>query len=211
MDAGSIENLARITGTGINGTVPATSTDGASTTSTGKTAISLQKTVDKAKYSAGELLTYTFVVTNTGTTTLNSLNLSETSFTGTGLLSAIDCGAGIPTSLAPGASFTCTATYQVTDDDIDLGSISNTASATGTGMGGVPVDGTGTAKSKAKTATGGVEDGEGDHVGANTGLPGGGALNWPLIALGSLLAFSAMGIAVIFWLRRKREHEADAE
>ena len=36
-----------------------------------------------------------------------------------------------PTSLAPAASITCTATYTVTQADIDAGSVTNVASASG--------------------------------------------------------------------------------
>ena len=44
-------------------------------------------------------------------------------------LSAIACPA---TTLAPGASETCTATYTTTQADVDAGSITNTGTATGT-------------------------------------------------------------------------------
>ena len=75
--------------------------------------------------SLGDTLTYTFNVTNDGNVNLTSVDVTDP-MTG---LSALSCGA---TSLAPNASMTCTATYTVTQADVDAGSIYNTATATGT-------------------------------------------------------------------------------
>ena len=49
-------------------------------------------------------------------------------------LSAINCG-GV-TTLAAGASVTCTATYTTTQADVDRGSIANTGTAKGTAPSG---------------------------------------------------------------------------
>ncbi len=55
----------------------------------------LVKTADSATYSAGDVVTYTFTTTNTGTTTLSDVEVSDTGLTG---LSALSCdpGAGDP-------------------------------------------------------------------------------------------------------------------
>lgn len=85
---------------------------------------------------AGQLITYTYVVTNTGGATLNNVSLSE-AHNGSGpppvpgaeFLSS-DVGAsgdstdatpndGIWSVLAPGDSITMTATYTVTQSDVD--------------------------------------------------------------------------------------------
>lgn len=77
--------------------------------------------------SAGQTVTYSFVVTNTGNVTLNTVKVTDTDFSGTGSLSAINCPS---TSLVAGQVETCTATYQATQADVDAGSITNTAQVT---------------------------------------------------------------------------------
>ncbi|WP_309102173.1 GEVED domain-containing protein [Microbacterium sp.] len=84
-----------------------------------------------AASSVGDDITYSFLVTNTGNVTLADVTVVEGDFTGAGELSDVDCAAGAA-SLAPGASVTCTATYELTQTDVDAGSISNTATATAT-------------------------------------------------------------------------------
>jgi uncharacterized repeat protein (TIGR01451 family) len=81
---------------------------------------------------AGELVTYTFHVKNTGNVTLTNVTVNEGSFSGTGTLSKPTCPPAAA-SMASGASVDCTATYTVTQADINAGaSIANTATATGT-------------------------------------------------------------------------------
>ncbi|WP_336641359.1 DUF7507 domain-containing protein [Microbacterium sp. USHLN272] len=82
-----------------------------------------------------EEVTYSFVVTNTGNVTLQSVAVVEGEFTGSGDLSAVDCGDASRT-LDPDDQLICEATYVITQDDVDAGSLSNTATATGTGPGG---------------------------------------------------------------------------
>lgn len=85
---------------------------------------------------AGDVVTYRFLVTNTGDTALTSVTVQETAFTGTGDLGPITCGTppvnNGQVALAVGASTTCTATYRTTQADIDAGTIRNTAIAIGT-------------------------------------------------------------------------------
>ena len=66
----------------------------------------------------GEVITYNYYVTNTGNTTLTAVSVSETAFNGTGGTTAVTPSGGAST-LAPGASTTFTATYPVTQNDID--------------------------------------------------------------------------------------------
>ena len=72
----------------------------------------------------GDAIGYSYVVTNTGNVTVSNIAVSD-SLAG---LSAVTCPV---TSLAPGDSTTCTATYKITQADIDAGHVANTAFATG--------------------------------------------------------------------------------
>jgi len=79
--------------------------------------------------SAGDTLTYTYFVTNCGNVTLDVINVNEVEadFTGTGPLPEIESDT---TVLIPSESFTTTAIYVITQDDIDAGSIDNQALVT---------------------------------------------------------------------------------
>ncbi|WP_434317310.1 DUF7507 domain-containing protein [Leifsonia sp. P73] len=73
-------------------------------------------------------MTYTYTVTNTGNTPLTGIGITETAFTGTGTAPVPSCPS---TTLAPGESEQCTASYDATAADIDTGTISNAAVAGG--------------------------------------------------------------------------------
>nr|WP_272944022.1 hypothetical protein [Micromonospora lupini] len=99
--------------------------------------ISITKSVTPTVVStSGDVVTYRFVVTNTGNTPLSAVTVDETEFSGTGTPGAITCGtppvANGSVALPAGASTTCTSTYAVTAADIDAGTITNTAVAAGT-------------------------------------------------------------------------------
>ncbi|MFG1914587.1 hypothetical protein [Micromonospora sp. NPDC048898] len=99
--------------------------------------IAITKAVTPSVVSAaGDPVTYQFVVTNTGNTSLSAVTVDETEFSGTGTPGAITCGtppvASGSVTLTAGASTTCTSTYAVTAADIAAGRITNTAVATGT-------------------------------------------------------------------------------
>ncbi|QLE00027.1 DUF11 domain-containing protein [Galbibacter sp. BG1] len=83
----------------------------------------------------GDIIEYTFEVTNTGNVTVSGIVIDDGTIGVTGL--AIN-----PTTLAAGAVGTATATYQITQADIDSGSVSNSAVATGTDPDGDPVEDT---------------------------------------------------------------------
>ncbi len=72
---------------------------------------------------AGDRLNYTFLVTNTGNVTLTAVGVTDAKVTN------LTCPS---TTLAPGASTTCTGSYLLTQADVDAGHLSNTATATGT-------------------------------------------------------------------------------
>ncbi|HZU94221.1 MAG TPA: GEVED domain-containing protein, partial [Microbacterium sp.] len=138
VDAGSVTNTATATGTPPGGGDPIESDPSTvEITSTSAPAITIVKTADADELVVGETVTYSFLVKNTGNVSLSDVTVAEGEFSGAGDVSAIDCPA---TVLAPGADFTCTATYVVQQADVDAGSVTNTATATGTPPTGDPVD-----------------------------------------------------------------------
>ncbi len=69
------------------------------------------------------MISYGYVVTNTGNVTLpGPFSVSDDK--------ATDESCPATATLAPGASITCTASYTITQADIDAGSVVNVASAT---------------------------------------------------------------------------------
>ncbi|ROR55341.1 putative repeat protein (TIGR01451 family) [Luteococcus japonicus] len=132
MDAGQVNNTATATGTDVTGTT-VTKTGSAVLRTTQSPKLDVTKTASPTTVSTvGDQVTYTFVVTNSGNVTVNDLALTDPMFTP----QAITCPA---TSLAPGASTTCTRTWTVTQAQVDAGTFTNTATATGTTATGAPV------------------------------------------------------------------------
>ncbi|MBK0296264.1 DUF11 domain-containing protein, partial [Bacillus sp. S34] len=78
---------------------------------------------------AGDTLAYTFRATNSGNQTLTGVTISDP-HAGLGTLTYTWSGAA--GRLAPGQSVTATASYTVTQADVDAGAITNTATVTGT-------------------------------------------------------------------------------
>ncbi|WP_124057900.1 DUF7507 domain-containing protein [Vaginisenegalia massiliensis] len=123
LDRGSILNDAVATGTSPAGLI-VTDPGEARLESTATPAISLVKDVLPTTYAnVGDKLTYSFLVTNTGPITLRDVHIDDPLFSGGVTLAK--------TTLAPGESTTGTASYQVTQADIDNGRRENTAYAHG--------------------------------------------------------------------------------
>lgn len=120
--------------------------------------IVLFKTVDDSALSIppviGEIVTYTYTVTNTGNISIQNVTVSETTFSGTGILpipgaEVISSNtSGLSVDAAPNASIdnlgvgdlaTFTADYAITQADLNSGLINNQATATGDNVTGTPV------------------------------------------------------------------------
>ncbi len=130
VDAGSVDNTATASGTPPTGPAVASAPDSTSTPTSTVATMSLDKTaaapVDvntNGRVDAGDTIAYSFLVTNTGAQTLTGVGVADPK---TG---PVTC---TPSTLAPGASVTCTASYTITQADVDAGSVANTAIATGT-------------------------------------------------------------------------------
>ncbi len=87
-------------------------------------ALSIAKTALPATYSTvGQVINYSFQVTNSGNVTLSGpFTVSDDQ--------ATDESCPATASLAPGASITCSASYTITQGDLNAGSVTNIATAT---------------------------------------------------------------------------------
>lgn len=103
---------------------------------------------DKVYTKVGDTITYSFVATNTtprapSSTTLNTslstVRITEDAFSGVGDMTALSCLPAQGSTLASGASMTCTATYVVQQGDLDTAPLTNVARATGTPAAGAVV------------------------------------------------------------------------
>ena len=137
IDAGSVDNIARATGTTPSGRPVESPPDTTSTPVVGPASLALDKQASLVDANSngvgdvGERISYSFTVTNTGSRTLATVVVSDPMFPG------LTCPTG---SLQPGASLTCgPVTHQITQADVDAGSVQNTATATGTTTSGTPV------------------------------------------------------------------------
>ncbi len=122
MDAGEVVNLATASGTAPDGS-DVTATDTTTTSIAAAPSLVLDKRADAPTgHVAGSTIDYTFVATNTGNVTLDPVAISDPRV-----------GLSCPdTTLLPGAATVCTATYSLTQADVDSGHFANTATATGT-------------------------------------------------------------------------------
>ncbi|WP_454557406.1 DUF7507 domain-containing protein, partial [Neolewinella lacunae] len=148
LDAGRVTNQALVTGTDPNDLPVTDESDDDNNMEDEPTETPIQQTPDlglikTSSYNAvTRVITYTYTVTNTGNVTLDDITVTEQAidFTGTGTLPVptyvsggadLD-GEGDALDLAPGAGMVFSATYTVTQADIDAGSVTNQALGTGT-------------------------------------------------------------------------------
>ena len=126
IDAGQVLNNATASGKDPRGN-DVTGADTETVTLPPLPALTVDKTTTSSSYqTVGDVLTYSYLVRNTGNTTLaGPITVADDVVNGAG--GSVSCPAG---SLAPAATLTCSATYTVTQADIDAGDVTNIASAT---------------------------------------------------------------------------------
>ncbi len=138
VDAGRVDNQATVMGTDPFG-VDQSDLSGAtfaddtplSTPFVDEPSIAVVKTADTSALQSpprpGDVITYAFEIRNTGNVTLTNIRLADP-------LPGIMISGGPIVALAPGAvdGGTFTATYAITQDDINAGQVTNQATATGT-------------------------------------------------------------------------------
>lgn len=134
IDAGEVENWANVNGTSPDGQEP-TDRDDAATTIEAKPAILLEKVADPEHIVAenakpGTPINYTLIITNTGNVTLTGVNITD-ALDGISDITYNWDGCVAEGTLSPGQSATATATYALTQDDVENGSVTNTATAHG--------------------------------------------------------------------------------
>lgn len=190
VDAGEVTNSATAEGTTPGGAVATSNESSAVVEAPAAPSIDLQKSSDTDRLrSAGQVVTYTFTLTNTGNVTVSDLEVVEGSFSGTGDLSPVVCP---DIALAPGDDAECTATYRVTQADIDAEEgLTNTATATALGPDGQSVE------SDPSTA-------EIDGPSLLAGLPDAGSPEGMALLGGLGLALLAGGGTLVVATRRRR-------
>ena len=114
--------------------VPLNSASGTTTPIT-KT-LTLTATANPSTYNQlGQVITYTYEIKNSGNATLGPAQFTVTnSHIST---TPLNCGT-LDTTLAPGATVSCTATYSITQTDLNANSVTNIATASGGGAGASP-------------------------------------------------------------------------
>jgi uncharacterized repeat protein (TIGR01451 family) len=127
LNAGSVVNIATVNGDPASGTL-APQTDTETVNAVQSPELSLDKDTDDTTFAAiGDELSYSYTVTNTGNVEITDIAISDDR------IAVVACP---ETTLAPGEMTICTASYSVTQDDLDAGEVTNIASATGTPAGG---------------------------------------------------------------------------
>ncbi len=125
VNAGSVTNTATASANPPTGSSITSATSSVTVEASGATSsLTLAKSTNSTGYgAAGDTIDYSYVVTNTGTTTLHGVAVSDNK------VASVSCP---DATLAPAASETCTGTYSVTQSDVDTGAVTNTATASAT-------------------------------------------------------------------------------
>jgi len=134
IDSGMVVNRAVLSGTLPSGRT-LESSDDAISTAMRAVGLNVTKTASSSTYSTvGETISFTIEVENTGNVTLTDVVVKDT-LTGTSQTFA---------SIAPGVTETVAATYVITQEDINNGSVVNIANAVANNPMGSPISGSGT-------------------------------------------------------------------
>ena len=143
LEAGSVTNIAIastiysdvVNGEFVSSSVSATDDATVGNLSTTEFSFSKDGVINlgsKSRIDKDDTITYTYTVTNEGTSTLPSLTITDDKIAAENIScqGKTSSPTNVVTSLGPGLSATCTAIYVVPQEDIDEGSITNIATAT---------------------------------------------------------------------------------
>ncbi|MCI0555405.1 MAG: LysM peptidoglycan-binding domain-containing protein [Anaerolineae bacterium] len=129
LNAGSVTNNATATVGGVVSALASTTVRMAE-----NKVLTIAKSASPTTYSqAGQVIKYTYTINNTGTTTLGPAQfiVNDNRISG-----PINCGAG-NTTLATGQIVTCEANYTITQNDMTVAELTNSATASGGGAGSI--------------------------------------------------------------------------
>ncbi|WP_336652982.1 MULTISPECIES: DUF7507 domain-containing protein [unclassified Leucobacter] len=133
VERGSILNTATASASTPAGATIQAGASSASVTAEQRPALKLRGAAAQTEYAAvGDTIDYQYTLTNTGNLGVSSLAVTSDEFTGAAT-PEVGCDTDV---LAPTASTTCTASYVVTQDDIDRGDILSTVEAHGAAASG---------------------------------------------------------------------------
>ncbi|WP_010204279.1 beta strand repeat-containing protein [Salinibacterium sp. PAMC 21357] len=138
VDRGSVSNVATASGKPpVGDTISVSSPVTLTTVELPAPGLAVTKTSSAAAPAdVGSIVTYTFAVTNTGNVTVASVMIDDPLI---GLSEPLVKWPGENGVLAPGESATATATYAITQADVNLGRVDNTVTADGLSPTGVAV------------------------------------------------------------------------
>ncbi|MDR6631856.1 putative repeat protein (TIGR01451 family) [Phyllobacterium sp. 1468] len=132
IDKGSVENTASVTGTPPTGNPVTTTSEGTVVDIEPAPAMTIAKIADRSTISqAGDKISYTFTISNTGNATLSNLAVYDKVVSASPICQV--------QQLAPKAEKNCSADYIVTQADLDAGAVRNVATLTGDGPDGKPL------------------------------------------------------------------------
>ena len=124
-DAGKVTNTATATGTPPSGRPVTSAPSSARVTIPAHPVIAIRKTESPKSLSrAGDTVRYHFLVANTGNVTLHGIKVND-------LLRGLSALACPSATLNPGTDMTCTASYRLTQADVNAGKVTNAATDTG--------------------------------------------------------------------------------
>jgi uncharacterized repeat protein (TIGR01451 family) len=140
IDHGSIHDSAVATATPPDRITVTSNTDSATVTATRTPALTVGKTATPTTISfAGELIVIDFTVTNTGNVTLSGVTVTDNQIAASGTVGAPPAcpgaTAGAASTIAPGQTIVCLATYVTAAGDLSRGYIEDSAAASGTAPG----------------------------------------------------------------------------
>ncbi|MCX6008433.1 MAG: hypothetical protein NTW48_00020 [Chloroflexi bacterium] len=129
---GPIENTATVSGTDPDSN-PVTASATATVLLSYSPDLQITKEANRETASPEDTITYTYTIVNNGDATVSNISLEDDK------LGLIPLNGSDNITLAPGEKITATATYTVLEEDLEQGSIINTATVTGTDPDGITV------------------------------------------------------------------------